>query len=161
MELTFHGSDKISRRKLFSLRLDSPVDLPTSLDVKSSHFVCVLAWDVTEVLSAVIGKFVDSLLDSGAVYICCWGPECERFHDIIDEELAAKNLNKENKPVIMTTWHDDEELTEVIEFGLTSTEPDEAFSSECNAFVAISVGSMYWAAQSDLHLSRHLLRQII
>jgi hypothetical protein len=92
------------------------------------------------------------LLDQGAVYFCCWGPGCERTHDIAHEEVQVKEADEDEDEdsVIMTTWHDQEEMTEVIEFSLTAAEPDEAFSSGCNAVLVISVGSIYWAAQAAL-----------
>lgn len=61
----------------------------------------------------------------------------------------------------MTTWHDNEELSDALEFSLLSAEPDDDFADGCNAVLAISVGLMYWAAQTELYLAKYLLKNAI
>ena len=101
------------------------------------------------------------MLDLGAVYFCCWGPDCERTRDIADEVVQVKGVEGNTESVIMTTWHDNEELTDALEFSLISAEPDNDFSAVCDAVLAISVGSMNWAAQTEFFLAKYLVRNAI
>ena len=161
MALSYHGTDRDTGRRLLSLSIERPSDLELSLQLGSNRFICLIAWDATEVSSNDIGAFIGALLDQGAVYFCCWGPGCERVHDIADEEVQVKGVEKHTDSVIMTTWHENEELAEALEFSLQAAEPDEAFASGCAAVLAISVGSVNWAAQTELYLAKYLLKNAI
>lgn len=58
------------------------------------------------------------LVRSGCLYALAWGTDCEAWHDDIDEALlAAFDFNDipEDRDV-MTTWHNDEPLSEVFWF---------------------------------------------
>ena len=61
-----------------------------------------------------ISDIANWALDQGAVYVCVWGPDCERVHDIIDEVIVNRNPGETDEDVIMTTWHDDEALNEAL-----------------------------------------------
>ena len=161
METNYNGTDRVTGRRILSLSLDRPSDLSLRLEIGSERFICLIAWDTTEIGASEVGEIIGALLDQGAVYFCCWGPDCERMHDIADEIVQAKEVEENTESVIMTTWHDNEELTEALEFSLLSAEPDEGFSAGCNAVLAISVGSMNWAAQTELYLAKHLLKNAI
>jgi len=66
-----------------------------------------------------------SLLESGGVFFCCHGYSAKMVHDAIDwvrvereirsGEFGLRKAECERK-VIMTTWHDNEPLSEVVEF---------------------------------------------
>lgn len=65
------------------------------------------------------------LLQAGGVYFCCHGFAAKQIHDAIDwvraeRELWAEQLGLEEMEdsgrVIMTTWHDDEPIENVVEF---------------------------------------------
>lgn len=161
MDLNYHGTDSTTSRRLLSLNIEKPSDLMPPLKLSSERFVCLLAWDAENVEANEISAFIGALLDCGAVYFCCWGQGCERTHDIVDEVVQLKRIEEGTDSVIMTTWHDDEELADALEFSLLSAEPDEDFSTGCNAVLAISVGSMYWAAQTELYLAKYLLKNAI
>jgi len=161
MDLNYHGTDSTTDRRLCSLSIERPSDLVPSLKLGSKRFVCLLAWDAENVETDEIAAFVGTLLDQGAVYFCCWGQGCERTHDIVDEVVQLKEIEKGTDSVIMTTWHDNEELTDALEFSLLSAEPDDDFSAGCNAVLAISIGSINWAAQTELYLAKYLLKNAI
>jgi hypothetical protein len=75
--------------------------------------------------------------------VCAWGPDCERVHDIVDEERDARNPN--GPGVVMTTWHEDESLTEALWFVLAATTPDDVHVDAGGATVGVSIGSSAWA----------------
>jgi len=70
-----------------------------------------------------------SALKSGMVYFCAWGPDCERFHGIVDEVVVEDDIGerlffgKNRSDTIMTTWHDDEPLNEALDFFVNLTCP--------------------------------------
>ncbi|QDL91144.1 hypothetical protein FDP22_04725 [Paroceanicella profunda] len=59
-----------------------------------------------------------ALVKAGCLYSLAWGIDCAAWDDSVDWAfLAAYDFGKypENK-FVMTTWHDDETLEEVVEF---------------------------------------------
>jgi hypothetical protein len=75
-------------RRLFSMGFASPADLPRCLDLPVGNFACLLAWDARGTTADEVSAFVEPLLRAGAFYFVCWGPDCKRVHDIIDEILS-------------------------------------------------------------------------
>ncbi|WNJ17138.1 hypothetical protein [Pontibacter sp. G13] len=49
------------------------------------------------------------ILDHNVSYVCAVGDQCERNHDLLDEEILIREVEKRYLPSfhIMTTWHDD------------------------------------------------------
>ncbi len=139
------GLEALQERHLFSLTLDSPKELPLPLELESTHFVCLVAWDATGIPTETVSAFVKSLLDAGAVYFVCWGPDCERVHDIVDEITSAPESGFPEDSCIMTTWHAQEPLPEALWFLLASASPDQYYDSTCRATLAISIGSDEWS----------------
>ena len=80
------GYDSISKRDLFVLEIPSSAHLPADLSLTTPRFVCFIAWDARNASVDEISRVAVCLLRQGAVYVCAWGPNCERVHDIIDEE---------------------------------------------------------------------------
>jgi hypothetical protein len=92
---------------------------------------------------------IEPLVRAGASYFVCWGPGCERVHDIIDE-IASYPDNEFAIPgdsCIMTTWHDSEPLDEALWFLLVNAWPDQHYARSTHATLGISIGSTAWAAQ--------------
>ena len=73
-----------------------------------------LAMNARPMSTIEISDIANWALDQGAVYVCVWGPDCERVHDIIDEVIVNRNPGETDEDVIMTTWHDDEALNEAL-----------------------------------------------
>ena len=140
---------KNSGRQLYSLVLASPSDMPVHIDVQSPNFVCLIAWDARDATGHEIATLVEPLLRSGASYLVCWGPDCRRVHDIIDEVVTApeNQFGVPEDSCIMTTWHESEPLTEAIWFFLTSAWPEVHYQEPTQAALAISVGSKPWAEE--------------
>lgn len=58
------------------------------------------------------------LVRSGCLYMMSWGVNCVEFHDSVDC-ANIEEFDKEEIPVdkfVLTTWHDDEPLEEVLWF---------------------------------------------
>ena len=148
------GHDDVSGRDLFLLSISRPEDFPHVTSLSTPRFVCLLAWDASAAGVEQISALARRLLDAGAVYICAWGPDCERVHDIIDEEDLGPHPAATADSVVMTTWHAGESLDDALQFVLTGTVPDAAYSEGCGSTLAVAIGSAQWAEQIRAAFSR-------
>jgi hypothetical protein len=138
------GRDVESERDLFVAPLPRPENVSGLLALPSPYFLCLLAWNADETSDDEILAFVRGLLSAGCVYICCWGPGCERVHDLFDEAYLERSPEG---PVAMSTWHVDEPLAEAVRFVLYYAFPDDTFADGCRSTVGITIGSATWAAE--------------
>ena len=82
---------------------------PNELKLPSTRFRLFVAANTIELDTQVLSSFALSALDHGMVYFCSWGPDCERFHDIVDQVIVKDDLNEHkfsgptSEDVIMTT----------------------------------------------------------
>lgn len=146
--------EQFNERELFVLDLEKPEDFPPQFALSSPRFACLVAWDAREVDVARVAQLARKLLDTGAVFISAWGPDCERVHDIVDQEarkpapssdVPSSDAPSPNK-VIMTTWHAGPPLAEAIWDVLFCSIPDEAYAEGCGCTLAVTIGSPAWAA---------------
>lgn len=144
-----HAFDSVMERRLFSAAVASPTELPSHLDLPARNFACLLAWDARDVSSDAVCAFIEPLLCAGASYFVCWGPDCERVHDIIDEVVSYpdNDFGVPEYSCIMTTWHDAEPLRDALYFFMVSSWPDEHYQDSTRVALAISVGSPAWAEE--------------
>lgn len=134
-------------RPLFALDLPSSAALPGVLELPSRHFLCFLAADFTRLSDGAIIKLANSLMAAGASYFVCWGPGCERAHDLIDDLTLLVSPEAQEDSIIMTTWHADESLLDALFFLLCSAWPDRAYEDTSACIVAVSVGGGDVAAE--------------
>jgi hypothetical protein len=89
-----------------------------NFELPVGNFACLLAWDARDVSSDKVSEFIEPLLHAGACYFVCWGQDCERVHDIIDEMVSypENSFSVPNDSCIMTTWHADETLEDALIF---------------------------------------------
>ncbi len=146
-----HVFDSVMERRLFSLGIESPAELPRPLDLPAGNFACLIAWDARGAAADSVSAFIDTLLRAGACYFVCWGPDCERVHDIIDEMVSyqANDFGVPQESFVMTTWHDSEPLREALWFFLVNSWPDEHYHDSTHVGLAISIGSSAWAAEIE------------
>lgn len=137
--------DNVSGRELFVLSYMTPDDVLKEVQLPSNRYVCLLAWDATGASVETIELLARHLIADGCVYICAWGADCKRVHDIFDETDMALRLDAD--AIVMSTWHDDEPLSEAIWFALNCAWPDEAYEDDCKAVVGISIGNSNWTTE--------------
>jgi hypothetical protein len=136
------GYDDVNERSLLLLHAVSTADLPGAIVVGAKYFTSLVACDARMMTTGEVAALARVLLDAGCVYFCCWGPDCERVHDIIDEtylEKAGISIH-DDASTIMTTWHNEESLGEAAWFALNAALPDDRFIGECRAVVAACIG---------------------
>jgi hypothetical protein len=130
----------------------SMLSWPSPLDIPSRRFRLFVAADVTGTPTEVISAFAHAALRAGMVYFCAWGPDCSRFHDIVDLVIVQDELDDRlfvgasEADTVMTTWHEKESLTEALDFFITLAYPTDGFETDSNYWVAVSLDNAEWAA---------------
>lgn len=127
-------------RTLFVLELPGFESIQPCQKLPSEHFICFLAADFRSASDGDITSLAGLLLEWGASYFVCWGPGCERAHDLVDDVTLLVQSPTGDDSVIMSTWHADETLPEALFFLLTSATPDSAYQDSSNSIVVVSVG---------------------
>lgn len=129
------------------------LDWPKILIIPSIRFRLFAAADMTSTTPDAIAHFAREALRNGMVYFCAWGPDCERFHDIVDEVIVSDDMGDRlfagpNKSdTVMTTWHSDETLEEALDFFVNNALPTAGFEAESNYWVVVSVNSTEWTSK--------------
>ena len=141
------GQDNLAR-ELFLVSLDSWNQWPRGLNLPSDHFCVLLAGDASSADADAIGSLADAALDDGCVYLCAWGPDCDRVHDLFDLKIVERSIAAETpkSPPVMTTSHRAETLDEATEFLINAAWPDDAFAETCRSALIAVVGSSEWIA---------------
>ena len=94
-------------------------------NIPRTNWVCLLVDNdrPRRYLDEVISK----IINYDVCYVCTVGQSCERTHDLIDEEIAFREVDVDKlylpKHHIMTTWHDD--FDEGIWFSIFAAHHDE------------------------------------
>ena len=128
-------------RPLFALAL-ADFELPVErLELASANFLCLLAADFTSASNGEIARLAQRLIENGASYFVCWGPDCERAHDLIDDVTLLLDSPTPDDSLIMTTWHANEPLDEALFFFLCSAWPDRAFEATSGCLLGVSLQS--------------------
>jgi len=125
---------------------------PSSLSIPSKRFRLFVAADTKNSTVDALSAFAYSALQKGMVYFCSCGPDCERFHDIVDEVILEDDLGErrfvgpDESAFVQTTWHAKYELDEALDFFARFARPPSSFEPDSDYWLAISVGNAEWAA---------------
>jgi hypothetical protein len=143
----------IHDRELYLIHVDSLSEIFPLPEKENSHFGLLLAMDGREEIVENLGEVPERLINEGLAYLCAWGPDCSRVHDIFD--LVSVNLEKNTGQdfPIMTTWHEKESLDEALWFLLFCAIPYDELIDKCSTSYIISVGNKKWFSQLDYGLS--------
>ena len=107
----------------------------------SAPYRAIICADVITTFSwqAAVSKW---LIDSGCVYAIAWGNMCKSWHDNIDDASLIKfdwgDIPDDQH--VMTTWHDDEPLDEVMWFAFHAAKHPEIELQE-TVFLHISLAA--------------------
>jgi ADP-heptose:LPS heptosyltransferase len=125
-----------------------------TLDLPSRHAVVFLAGDASDIPTSILSRVAEHLLARGLAYICTWGPDCERVHDIFDcayvgDGTVALTLD------FMSTWHSSDSFHEAVAFfALAAFPTDDA--CEDLSYVAILIGTLRSESELSTSLNSHL-----
>ena len=116
------GHDIQTGRDLYVMDLNSINHARNALRPMTAPFSCLVLWHAANEHADDIGVLAQSVLHAGATYICCWGTNCSRVHDIFDETHVWRTLDCPEPTTIVTTWHENDSLAEVISFALNTAQ---------------------------------------
>ena len=154
MELRRVGQSEAPDRELYIAEVADLAQWPEAFSEPGGEFVAFTAFDTANVSSDDLGGFAAKLVRQGCVYLCAWGPGCERLHDAVN--LADINVNGP-EGVVMTTWHEDDPLDEALYFALftafTETEP--------SAVLALTAPAWSGDVERRLRDSKALLHEVL
>ena len=115
-----------------------------NLRLPSAHTVLLIVADSGDIPVSIVGDVAEHLLAVGLTYVCVWGPDCGRVHDIFDETHVGDG-SSEPQFSFMSTWHDDQSLDDALFFFLRCAIPIDPDLSSVS-YVAVTVGRTDWAA---------------
>jgi hypothetical protein len=127
--------------------------LPSIIRSAPRHFLLFLAVDATDIQNEELGTVAKALLQAGMVYLCAWGPDCERVHDLFDEERDPDEVDNR---IVMTTWHSKESLFDALSFFVNRAFPADGFQADSFSWIAISVGNKEWESEIRANLVSNL-----
>ncbi len=157
LEIKAFGFEPDAPRNVFHLALPRLEAFPAHLPMLSPKFTLFLACDSRNIPLSALDTFAKMALAQGAVYVCTWGPDCERVHDIFDEAIVERVLDSGKaaspRSTITTTWHHGETLEEALDFFLTAAAPGDDYAAGCEAALVISVDNQERAVRIDNFLS--------
>ena len=156
LEILDHGRMRGQGRFLLSILVSGPKDLSSPIAIPGKHCVIFLAMDACPMSADEIGNIANWALAQGAVYLCVWGPDCERVHDIMDEVVADRNFDETDEDVVMATWHDDETLEEALWFAVKSAFAVGAYEQTCKTLVTVTIGNQDWGSRIAKTLSESI-----
>lgn len=147
MSIEHVGFDPDNERQLYVVEVANPEDLPRTFNFAGKFSTMLVVWDATAVPADVIRRCARQLIDAGGVYFCTWGPDCERVHDLIDQEWVGDGFTPATDPTLMTTWHENYSLADAIWFAMHVALPIDLYFEECRSVVVICIGCPHWAAE--------------
>ena len=106
--------------------------------------------DATSVDADQVAALAVKLLNQGVVYLCAWGPDCERVHDIFDGERGRRA--ETDDAFLVTTWHDEEDLDDALWFAVFAAPSDDHIDT-CRAVLAIVVDQPEWSERVEAALT--------
>jgi hypothetical protein len=145
-----HGINPGPACPLFSAFVEDFASLET-LTLPSQNTVLFLGADASSVPSDAIYRVAERLLDAGVIWICVWGPDCQRVHDLFDEAYVGDGI-VERDFCLMSTWHDDESLEQALWFFVQLAFPLD-HEIPTTSYVAVTVGRHDWAISIEKALS--------
>ena len=107
--------------RLLIITNDSRVGVDIDNDLVPS-VVLLTAWNSGRADVCFWGKTVSSLLRRGASYFACVGGFAEKLHDEIDELIYQYYADSNRELNVITTYHDDDSLEEVVNYCVYGTE---------------------------------------
>lgn len=125
-----------------------------ALDLPSKHAVIFLAGDASHVSTEVLIGVAKHLLAHGLAYVCTWGPDCERVHDLFDCTYVGDGTVEPTLD-FMSTWHSSDSFHEAVAFFALAAFPTDN-ACENLSYIALLVGPIQSEAALSASLSNYL-----
>jgi hypothetical protein len=129
-------------RELLLLTLTSPIEDFDLAACARRPFTCLCAMDASGVSVDDIAALLERLLILGCAYLCAWGPDCDRVHDIMDEIVVGDNPPDTDRGLVMTTWHTHDTFEETLWFLEQCTFPaEDKFPNGADLALILCIGN--------------------
>lgn len=153
---------EMSPQKLFSEKIEgylfevySSERLEIPARSNSKYFSLGLFVDSSRFRNEEVHAFARECFTKGLSYLVAWGPDCERVHDLFDDELIDKRGNDRYVPagsssddVVITTWHANEPLAKALFYFVYCAYPTEVFEREWKHRMLLVIGNENWARKA-------------
>lgn len=117
-------------------------DWPGGAHQRFEDFGLFLACDANAIETVTLERFAKSAIQQRCAFVCCWGDGCEKAHGAFDSMRDAETSVARNpEGVLMTTWHDDETLSDALWYFTEVAFVDEDYAAEPKLLLVVSVGS--------------------
>lgn len=113
----------------------------------SPHFVGLVCSDARGVSDRAIIDTATALLDQGLVYLCTWGPDCNRVRNLFESTALVWNPR-----VVLLAVHFYEALDDAVDYVLNVASPSMHYTETCQTSLIVTVGSAAW--------SKHIRQQL-
>jgi len=147
------GKNEVTEREIYLLSLPTLQDYPPNLKLPSPYFGAFLVCNADLIADTVIVELAHSLLRQGLVYLCVWGKDCERVHDLFDGVIVELDPCETDESVRMTTWLDDKSFGEALWHFLNVAFPADYCWENCKAELIIVAGDERMASQIRARLT--------
>ena len=135
---------------LSSARVATFAEIPATLPESGAPVVLFIAADSVTASATELSVVARAILEHDVRYLCCWGPGCERLHDIFDNAEVQRLLERAPERTLMTTWHADDSLPEALWFAVHAALPAD-WPAE-RRVLAVTVADSGWSALIDQQL---------
>jgi hypothetical protein len=147
----------VSVRPIKSLLVPSLAELADAITRTKGYIALLLACDATLLSESEIAISLQPLVENRLVYLCAWGPDCSRLHDVADSDFARlEQVSSAMGWSLITTWHEDETLEEATWFFQNVAIPREEPARENYDRYAVSIGNAHWLEQIQDSLLKEL-----
>ena len=144
------GRSQATGFEAYALAIPSPNALLDSFPFLCKNFTCFLAWNAVEMSPASTRSMMEKLLRLGCAYLCCWGHDCERRHDTMDDVIVGDGTSLWQDYDTMTTWHAEESLEDALDYFLDLASPtDCTWSRFAGPWSSGATPSWCWAGYGN------------
>jgi len=134
-------------RQIVSLAIPEFGALPRDIALPSPHFVCLLCSDARGVSDRTIIDAASVLLEQGLVYLCTWGPGCNRVRNLFESAALVWDSK-----VALLTVHFYEDLDDAMDYVLNVASPSMEYLDTCRTGLIVTVGADDWDRRIEQHL---------
>jgi hypothetical protein len=144
-------SRPVNGRTLYGGQAPSVAALATELIRPSENFVLFIAVDACALPGRTLAAVARTVLGAGASFLCCWGPECSRFHGQLSD--ADRAVHGDDDCIIMTACRQGEALEQALWYAVHVAQPSPRFAASTHSVVAVAIANPGWASQIETFLA--------
>ena len=134
-------SENLTPYSIYASNISKISDIE-NLIFPTKYFILFLAADFTSFDDNKIIEIAQKLINSGLGWVCTFGPECSKAHDLFDLANIFWEEKTGNEFQVMSTWHENEPIEEALWFCLFNAIL-EVPENECSTII-LSINNDLW-----------------